>query len=176
VEVVDPAGAPLPQGIQGEIRLSGERVARTYVGAPKESAAAFRDGGFYPGDLGRLLPGDLLVIDGRVDDRMNLGGFKFLPGPLDEEALSCPGVVDAAAFAAPDADGLDECWLAVVRGEGFERGRLVDQLARHGNGFPTVRFAWTEEIPRNAMGKVDRRRLRDETLAVLGLPGAQPTV
>ncbi len=169
VEVVDAAGQPLSAGVQGEVRLSGDRVASVYLDDPQESARAFRDGGFYPGDLGRLLPDGLLLIDGRVDDRMNLGGAKFLPNLLDEVALSCPGVVDAAAFAAPDAQGLDECWLAVVRGEDFQRARLVELIASHGDVFPPVRFAWIDEIPRNGMGKVDRRRLRADTLAALGL-------
>ncbi len=169
VLVVDADGAPLPAGVQGEVRIEAERAACSYIDDPVETAAAFRNGGFYPGDLGRMTADGLLVIDGRLDDRMNLGGHKFQPTTMDDVALDCPGVADAAAFAVPDAAGIDHCWLAVVQGEGFDRAMLLQQLQQHRPALPPVRFAFTDAIPRNAMGKVERQRLRDETMAALGL-------
>lgn len=169
IEVVGPDGAPLPVGEQGEVRIFGERVAGGYLGDPEASAQVFRHGALYPGDLGRLMPDGLLVIDGRRDDRMNFGGMKFLPNLLEEAALSCPGVVDCACFAAPDADGIDHCWLAVVAGDGFDRERLADLVEPRGRPLPDVRFAWTAQIPRNAMGKIERQKLREETMAALGV-------
>jgi acyl-CoA synthetase (AMP-forming)/AMP-acid ligase II len=143
-------------------------VARGYLDGAPEAGQAFRHGGFYPGDLGRLREDGLLFIEGRVDDRMNLGGHKIMPGVVEEVAMGCPGVRDAVAFAAPDEAGVDQCWLAVVQGEGFERERLAAHLDQLRESVWPIRFAWTEAIPRNAMGKAERRRLRDETLAALG--------
>ena len=111
-------------------------------------------------DAGRL------VLEGRVDDRMNLGGFKFMPAALETPALECPGVIDCAAFAAPGARGIDHCWLAVVATPGFDRESLAAHLAGY-RGLPSNRFAWIDEIPRNAMGKVERAKLRDALMAVL---------
>ncbi len=170
VEVVDSEGHALPPGVQGELRISGERVAKGYLGDPDASARVFRHGGFYPGDLGRILPDGQLALDGRADERMNLGGHKFLPNLWETAALTCPGVVDCAAFAVPDPQGIEACWLAVVRGPGFDRDQLSSILK--GARLPEVRFAWSEAIPRNAMGKIERERLRRETMAVLGLPPA----
>jgi acyl-coenzyme A synthetase/AMP-(fatty) acid ligase len=169
VEVVDARGQPLPTGEQGEIRIITQRMSAGYVDDPAATAAAFRDGGFYPGDVGRLRPDGLLVIEGRTDDRMNLGGRKFLPNLMEEVALACPGVVDAAAFAVPDTRGIDFCWLAVVPGKDFQRERLADLIQAQGQALPPVRFAFTEAIPRNDAGKVQRDRLRRDTMAVLGL-------
>jgi acyl-coenzyme A synthetase/AMP-(fatty) acid ligase len=169
VEVVDARGQPLPTGEQGEIRIITQRMSAGYVDDPAATAAAFRDGGFYPGDVGRLRPDGLLVIEGRTDDRMNLGGRKFLPNLMEEVALACPGVVDAAAFAVPDTRGIDFCWLAVVPGKDFQRERLADLIQAQGQALPPVRFAFTETIPRNDAGKVQRDRLRRDTMAVLGL-------
>jgi acyl-CoA synthetase (AMP-forming)/AMP-acid ligase II len=151
------------------VRIRGARVATAYIGDAEASADAFRDGGFYPGDIGRLGADGVLIIEGRADDRMNLGGFKLMPGVVEAVALECPGVTAAAAFAAPDERGLDCCWLAVVRGPDFDRQRLVDHLAASPVELPDIRFAWTEAIPRNAMGKIERRRLRQEAAAALGL-------
>jgi acyl-coenzyme A synthetase/AMP-(fatty) acid ligase len=167
VEVVDGDGVPVESGEQGEIRIRSPRAARAYIGDPEASARVFRDGALYPGDLGRLMPDGLLVIDGRVDERMIVGSRKILPGVIEDVALTCPGVIDAAAFAAPDAQGIDQCWLAVVRGEGFTRETLVALLRAQGPALPPVRFAWSDEIPRNAMGKVERARLREGATSVL---------
>jgi acyl-coenzyme A synthetase/AMP-(fatty) acid ligase len=170
IEIVDGAGCPLPPGRQGHVRIGGPRTAVAYLDDPQASAAAFRDGAFYPGDLGRLTEEGLLIIDGRLDERMNLGGHKFMPALLEDAALECPGILDAAAFAVPDAHGLDDCWLAVVGAEGFAPDTLAAHLARY-DGLPPRRFAWIQDIPRNAMGKVERFKLREATQAVLSASG-----
>ncbi|MBL8556955.1 MAG: acyl--CoA ligase [Phenylobacterium sp.] len=167
VEVVGDDGAPMPAGEQGEIRIFSDRQSGGYLGDPEATARAFRDGGFYPGDLGRRLPDGLLIVEGRVDDRMDLGGVKFLPDLLEEVALAYPGVRDAAAYAAPDATGTDVCWLAVVAAPDLDRQGLARHIAASDRDLPEARFAWIEAIPRNAMGKAERRRLRAETIAVL---------
>jgi acyl-CoA synthetase (AMP-forming)/AMP-acid ligase II len=168
VDILDPDGQPVAPGEAGEVRIVCPRAAQGYIDDAEASAKAFHDGGFYPGDVGRILADGLLVLEGRADDRMNLGGRKFMPNVLEDAAMSCPGVGDAAAFAAPGDDGLDQCWLAVVQGVGFDRERLVAHLNGYGDALPRLRFAWIAEIPRNAMGKIERNRLRDETMAVLG--------
>lgn len=167
VEVVDETGRPAAPGAQGEVRIISTRESVGYIDDPEATARAFRDGAFYPGDVGRLLADGLLMVDGRVDDRMDLGGAKFMPELLEEAALAFVGVRDAAAYAAPDEQGMDACWLAVVADEGLDRAALAQHIADHPN-LPKPRFAWTEAIPRNAMGKIERRHLRDETMAALG--------
>ncbi len=170
VDILDSDGAPVAPGEIGDVRIICPRAAQGYVDDAKASAIAFRDGGFFPGDIGRLMPDGLLVLEGRADDRMNdIGGRKVMPAVVEEAALACAGVVDAAAFAAPGEGGLDQCWLAVVQGEGFDRARLVEHLNGYGGALPPLRFAWIAEIPRNAMGKIERNQLRAEAMSVLGV-------
>lgn len=164
VQVADDEGRPVPAGEVGEFRIRGERTATGYLDDPDGSAERFRDGWFYTRDVGRQLPDGLLLLEGRADDRMNLGGIKFMPQRLEDAAFECPGVVDCAAFAVPDAAGIDQCWLAVVTEPGFERERLAVHLAQYPK-LPANRFAWIDVIPRNAMGKVERDKLRDAVLA-----------
>lgn len=167
VQVVDPEGRPVPDGEQGEIRVRSNRVMGPYLDDPEASAAVFRDGFFHPGDLGRRLPDGAIVIDGRIDDRMNIGGIKVLPNVLEHALMEHPGVRDAAAFALPDAQGADECWMAVSPVGDVTRESLMRHLGRSGILLPTVRFAWSETIPRNEMGRIDRAALRAQTLAAL---------
>jgi acyl-coenzyme A synthetase/AMP-(fatty) acid ligase len=170
VDILDSDGALVAPGEIGDVRIICPRAAQGYVDDAEASATAFRDGGFFPGDIGRILPDGLLVLEGRADDRMNdIGGRKVMPAVVEEAALACAGVADAAAFAAPGEGGLDQCWLAVVQGEGFDRARLVEHLNGYGGALPPLRFAWIAEIPRNAMGKIERNQLRAEAMSVLGV-------
>ncbi|MGZ3404667.1 MAG: class I adenylate-forming enzyme family protein [Phenylobacterium sp.] len=169
VDIVGAGGQVLPAGQSGEIRIVTERTSAGYIGDPEATAKAFREDGFYPGDVGRLRADGLLVIEGRADDRMIVSGRKFLPNLMEEAAMACPGVMDAAAFAVPDAQGIDYCCLAVVQGPGFDRDRLADEIRARGEALPPVRFAFTDAIPRNEAGKVERERLRRDVMAVLGL-------
>jgi malonyl-CoA/methylmalonyl-CoA synthetase len=164
VAIVDDQGRPLPDGDSGEVRIRGERVIQGYLGDPAASAERFRDGWFLTNDVGRRLPDGRIVLEGRLDDRMIVDGVKFMPQTLESAALACQGVVDCAAFAVPSADGIDRCWLAIAAQPGFDRDRLAVHLGAYDN-LPPRRFAWIEEIPRNAMGKVDRNLLRSAVLA-----------
>lgn len=170
MQVVGDDDAPLPPGEFGHFRVRGDRLAAGYLGDPEATAERFRDGWFHTGDMGRQLADGRLILEGRADDRMNLGGRKLMPAVLEDAALECPGVLDAAAFAVPDAGGFDRVWLAVTAAPDFDRDSLMPHLARYSD-LPPPSFAWTDEIPRNDMGKVDRNKLRE---AVQGALAARP--
>ena len=169
LEVIDAAGAPVADGMSGEIRVSSERMSSAYLDDPAATAERFHDGWFHTNDLGRRLADGRLILEGRLDDLMNLGGRKFMPSILEEAAFACPGVLDTAAFAVPGPAGMDQCWLAVAAADDFDREALAVRLSGY-RGLPEVRFAWVEAIPRNAMGKAERLKLRDAVLAATGRP------
>ena len=167
VEVVDADSVVVPDGEVGEIRIHGERNAGRYLDDADASAKSFRDGWFYPGDLGRRLPGGLFVIDGRVDERLNIAGFKMMPAVLENALLEHPQVHEAAAFAVPGPEGLDQCWVAVVVDGKVSRESLLERLQTARLPNVPIRFAWAEEIPRTEAGKIDRKALRAQTQAAL---------
>ena len=169
LEIVDDTGGPVPDGVSGEIRITGARMSPGYLDDPAATAERFRDGWFHTHDVGRRLPDGRVILEGRLDDRMNLGGRKFMPADLEEAAFAFAGVLDAAAFAVPGPTGMDQCWLAVAAAADFDRDGLAARLAGDRN-LPMVHFAWIDEVPRNAMGKVERPRLRDAVLAAIGRP------
>jgi acyl-CoA synthetase (AMP-forming)/AMP-acid ligase II len=154
VQIVDEDHAPVPPGARGRIRIRSADTATSYLDDPVASAERFRDGWFYPGDIGSLSAEGLLRVDGRVDELMNFGGEKFLPLTLEERVRGCPGVADAAAFAMPGADGLSSPWIAVVRDGEAREADIFQALAMP--GLPPVHIAWVDRIPRNAMGKIQR--------------------
>lgn len=159
VEIVDEADRPVAAGTQGIVRARGQHMASGYMDDAAASAAVFRDGWFYPGDLGRMLPDGLLCIDGRTDEVMNLGGSKLLPAVFEDAALACPGVREAAAFAMPAPGGGQRVHVAIVRAEGFDQQILAQRLIDAVPGVMAPMLVWVDAIPRNAMAKADRIRL-----------------
>ena len=170
IQFVDEDDQQVPEGQSGELRIKSMRSADGYIGDPDSTAQRFRDGWYYTSDIGKRLADGRIVLEGRVDDRMIVEGAKFMPRILEDAALACPGVVDCATFAIPDESGLERCWLAVVTEPGFDRDGLAPHLANYPN-LPPNRFAWTDEIPRNARGKIERNKLRDALIAALEAQG-----
>lgn len=160
VQVVDETHAPVPRTQHGMLRFRAEGMSQSYIGDAAASARAFRDGWFYPGDTGFLDKAGALHIAGRVDEVANVGGVKIAPERIDEALANFPGVNDMAAFAVPGVAG-DAIWLAVVATDGFDGAAF---RKRYREAFPQVgepRVLRVPKIPRNEMGKAQRRLLRE---------------
>jgi len=162
VEIVDEAGRRVADGGEGLVRIRSPYSVAAYLGESAGSATAFRDGWFYPGDLGSVRSDRLLVVSGRQTAIVNIGGDKVNPERIDEVLASFDGIVEAAAFGFVDPLGLENVWAAIV-----SRTKLDEEALRaHCRGklpgvFIPTRFVMVDALPRNAAGKVERQRLRD---------------
>lgn len=158
VEVVGKDGGRVADGEIGELRIRAGDMSDGYLDNPEASAAMFRDGWFWPGDLGFVSAAGQLTVVGRTDDLMNMGGTKFLGSQLEALVLRVEGVQDAAAFLAPDDAGLDAPHIAYVADDDLDltplRMVFTRALGRE------ARLLRVDSIPRNAMGKTQRDRLR----------------
>ena len=159
IEIVDDAGDVVDRGERGEIRIRSDRVAACYLGSSDDARSALRDGWFRPGDLGRLVEDGLLLIEGRVDEVMNLGGVKLLPASVEALLLNCPGIADLAVFAVPDPAGAARCVVGVVVAAGFDRDAVSAAVTSRLPVRPSVYLMFLDVIPRNEMGKVQRPKL-----------------
>ncbi|MES2149208.1 MAG: AMP-binding protein [Pseudomonadota bacterium] len=160
VQVIGEAGHPQGAGVAGELRIRSRSCVGHYRDDPVASAAAFRDGWFHTGDLARLSGNGLLTIIGRIDEVMNFGGWKVAPSVIESRLFKCAGVRDLAAFAAPGADGMDQLWVAVVRGDGYLHEALLALWEKADTPVKALNVGYLDAIPRNAMGKVMREQLR----------------
>jgi acyl-CoA synthetase (AMP-forming)/AMP-acid ligase II len=158
LQIVDDNDRVLPFGKTGIVRVRSTSGITAYDGDPEASAAVFRDGWFYPGDLGALSAGGILRVTGRAAEVMNLGGNKIAPELIEELVRSYPAVRDVAAFAAPNNLGIDQLWIAVVRAPDFDEAALIQILAPKIQG--KVRALYLAAIPRNDMGKIRRDELK----------------
>jgi len=160
VEILDEAGRQVPDSTEGIVRLRSPYSVSGYLGDAEETAKVFRNGWFYPGDIGRVTRENLLVISGREKEILNLGGAKLRPQSIEQALASFPGVVEAAAFGVTDRLGIDEPWAAIVCGSKLDENELRAHCRQllPGAHVP-VRFVTVDALPRNATGKLDRTRL-----------------
>jgi malonyl-CoA/methylmalonyl-CoA synthetase len=147
----------------GEVAVRGPNLFSGYLNRPEATAEAMRGGWFFTGDIATRAPdGYWRIVGRRSTDLIKTGGYKVGAGEVEVALLEHPGVREVAVAAAPD-DDLGERIVAWVVAEGApppER-ELIDhvaaELAPHKRP-REVRFV--AELPRNAMGKVVKSRLR----------------
>ncbi|HVZ43247.1 MAG TPA: fatty acid--CoA ligase family protein [Ramlibacter sp.] len=162
LEIVDANDAVVASGTEGIVRIRTPAMARRYEGDEEATARGFRDGWFYPGDLGRLGADGIVHITGRTDEMINAGGVKLSPVIVDDFLITQPGVREAAAFARRQPGRGDEVWAAVVCEDAFDEEAVLGACRARLNSRAPVRLVRVAEIPRNAMGKPLRQQLTQQ--------------
>lgn len=161
VEIVDEDGTTLAPDTEGIVRLRTPYMAvGGYIGHPEVTAQFFRDGWFYPGDYGYVTGEGVLVVTGRLETRINVGGDKIDPERIEEVVKAFPGVSDAAVLTVPNALGLEEVY-ALIQANGVVDAEALRARckARMGRSFVPVRFVAVDRIPRSETGKIQRGQL-----------------
>jgi len=157
--VVDESGRPVPAGDVGELCLAGPHLCSGYFEDPEASAAAIRDGWMHTGDYARVDEEGWFYIAGRKKEMFISGGENVYPAEIENVLLGCPGVIEAAVVAVPDARW-GEVGVAAVVGEidpSAVRAFCGERLARFKVPKRVVRV---DALPRNASGKVLRPTLK----------------
>ena len=165
-EAVDADGNVLPSGSNGELRFRAEGMAEVYLNDPAASNEAFRDGWFYPGDIGSVSQDRLLRVLGRKGDVINAGGVKVNPATIEAALTGLGQVADAAVFAAPLDGDFDKIWVAVEPNGKTDEARLLTLCRERLRGFRVDQLLVVKALPRNAMGKVSRTELRQLVTAL----------
>ncbi|MFC9926415.1 acyl-CoA synthetase [Streptomyces sp. NPDC127190] len=160
--VVDDKGEDVPDGTPGEIVYRSPQLCEGYWDKPEETAEAFRDGWFHSGDLAvRDGEGYLTIVD-RVKDVINSGGVLVASRQVEDALYTHEAVAEAAVIGLPD-----ERWIEAVTAVVVRRGEVTEeQLIAHVREKLTPfkapkRVLFVDELPRNASGKILKRRLRD---------------
>ncbi len=158
-------GAELPQGETGILEVRGPNVFKGYWRMPEKTAEEFRDDGFFiTGDVASVDEDGYITIVGRAKDLVISGGYNVYPAEVETEINALDGVLESAVIGVPHSDFGEGVVAVVVRGVGQPIGaaavqaELRDRLAKY--KLPKAVF-FVEELPRNAMGKVQKNALRD---------------
>jgi malonyl-CoA/methylmalonyl-CoA synthetase len=155
--------------------VRGRNVFRGYRNAPEKTAEAFRrDPAAADFGLPWFRTGDLASIDsesghyrllGRASELILSGGFNVYPREIEEVLLAFPGIREAAVVGESHAEfGQSPAAFLVADGE-LDDEALAAHCRDHLAAFKLPRrFVRVEALPRNAMGKVEKRRLPDPAL------------
>ncbi|TAH11872.1 MAG: malonyl-CoA synthase [Curvibacter sp.] len=169
LRVCDEAGNELPQGETGGIEVRGPNVFQGYWQMPEKTAQEFTaDGFFKTGDVGRLDAQGYVTIVGRSKDLIISGGYNVYPAEIEGSINNLPGVLESAVVGVPDAD-FGEVGVAVIvpkPGATIDPTQVIVALkAMMANFKVPKRCVFVAELPRNAMGKVQKNLLRDSCRA-----------
>jgi malonyl-CoA/methylmalonyl-CoA synthetase len=166
LRIVDPeTGASVARGDVGMIEVAGPNVFKGYWRMPEKTAEEFTaDGYFKTGDLGRIDEKGYVYIVGRGKDLVITGGFNVYPKEVETEIDALPGIVESAVIGVPHPDFGEGVTAVVIRKPGAkiderEISRALDKrLAKF--KLPK-RILFADNLPRNAMGKVQKNVLRN---------------
>ncbi|RMI30504.1 long-chain-fatty-acid--CoA ligase [Nocardia stercoris] len=158
----DPNGEALPTDTVGELYIRGPSIMKGYWNRPEATAADLADGWLRTGDLGKVDADGYVYIVDRVKDLIIRGGYNIYPREVEEVLYEHPDIVEVAVIGIPDDHYGEEVGAVVATAPGanldpaelraWAKARLSAYKVPH-------RFAFTDQLPKGATGKVLKRSL-----------------
>ena len=165
VDVDDPQRT-CPTGVEGELLVRGPQVFAGYWNNPQESAAILAgDGWLRTGDVAVQDESGFVTIVDRIKDVIITGGFNVYPSEVEDVLRAHPSVREVAVVGQRRADGNETLTAAVIPDTptDFDPAALTAYARDHLAGYKTPRrIVLVDEIPLSPIGKVQRRKLRDQ--------------
>ena len=163
VQIVDEDGNRVPVGEVGEIVARGSRMMRGYWQQEAATREVIRSGWVFTGDLGYQEEDDYIYLSGRAKDFIKRGGEMVSPEEVEQVLMSHSQVEDAAVIGVPDVEWGEEVRAVVVqRAGGVSEDELIRYCQDRLSSFKRPRsVVFIDELPRNVMGKVLKRDLRE---------------
>jgi malonyl-CoA/methylmalonyl-CoA synthetase len=165
VRIVDESGKTCPPGENGHVEVRGHNVFSGYWRMPEKNREEFTaDGWFRTGDMGSLSADGYLTIAGRSKDLIITGGYNVYPKEIELALDELPGVKESAVVGVPHPDFGEAVMAVVVPAPGvrpIEADLIAALKERLANFKVPKRVHVVEDLPRNAMGKVQKNVLRE---------------
>jgi malonyl-CoA/methylmalonyl-CoA synthetase len=158
-------GKALGPGAPGVVEIKGPNVFAGYWRMPEKTREEFTaDGWFRTGDVGQWSADGYLSIVGRAKDLIISGGYNVYPKEIELVIDALPGVVESAVVGVPHPDFGESVTAVVVKQKGaaLDEAAVVAHVKSQIAGFKVPkRVVFVDDLPRNAMGKVQKNLLRD---------------
>ncbi|MGB5245799.1 MAG: AMP-binding protein, partial [Woeseia sp.] len=168
VMICDDDGKSLGTNQVGEICIRGPQVMEGYWQRPEETEKVMLQGGWLrTGDIGRMDERGYVFIEDRKKDMILVSGFNVYPNEIESIAVEMPGVLEAAAVGKPDAKSGEVVKLFVVRKDpALTAAQVIAHCRENMTGYKVPKeVVFRDELPKTNVGKILRRKLRDEESA-----------
>ena len=165
VRIVDEDAHPVADGEVGEIVASGPRLMKGYWNQEEATAETFRGGWLYTGDLGYMDEDGYIYLAGRSKDFIKRGGEMISPEEVEQVLHSHQAIEEAAIIGVPDIDWGERVRAVVVLKDGqtADDGEIIEYCRQRLSSFKKPEsVVFVSELPRNPMGKVLKRLLREQ--------------
>lgn len=161
LEIVNEDGLVLPPETIGQVRVRARGMVHAYLDSPEQTRKRFRDGWFWPGDIGLLTADGQLCLKGRADDMMILNSINIFPAEIEDVLLTFPGVLEVGVSALRSPVHGDIPVAAVVAADGVSLN--VPELMQYARNRLSLRaprrIIQVQQLPRSDQGKVLRRQI-----------------
>jgi long-chain acyl-CoA synthetase len=159
--IVDENDHPLPAGEIGEVIARGPNIMQGYYHMPDETRSALRNGWLHTGDMGHFDEDGYLYIVERKKDLIIRGGFNIYPRDIEEVLNRHPAVIESAVIGIPSERMGEEVKAFVVTRSDVDAETLKafcrESLANYKS---PSEIEFVNALPRNAVGKIDKKELR----------------
>jgi len=170
VQIVDPdTRAPVEQGSVGMLEVRGPNVFKGYWQMPEKTREELREDGFFmTGDLATIDKDGYVTIVGRSKDLIIAGGYNIYPKEIELVVDDVVGVLESAVIGIPHPDFGESVVVILVREDSNEGRALTEEFVMNSLSGQLAKFKqpqhihFVEELPRNAMGKVQKNQLRED--------------
>jgi malonyl-CoA/methylmalonyl-CoA synthetase len=160
LRIVDESSRPVDVDTLGHVQVKGPTVFLGYWNNVAGTEAAFVDGWFRTGDLGRASSDGYLTLSGRSSDLIISGGFNIYPREIEETLVELPGVREVAVVGRPDPTRGEVPVAYLVAGDAFDEAHARAACAKALASFKSPRaYIRVDALPRNALGKVQKHLL-----------------
>ncbi len=174
VRIAGADGSTLAPLATGEIQLRSPQLLTCYWNRADETKAAFDGGWFHTGDLGLFdADGDLHIV-GRLKDMIITGGENVYAAEVERVLQAVPGVAEAAVIGVPDAKWGESvvAWIVPEAGAQLTQEMVVERCRNQIAHYKCPRHCYfAASLPRNAIGKVQKQKLREQWHEFAPVPG-----
>lgn len=171
IKIIDENGDEVPPGELGELIVRGSSVVKGYLNRQEATRSAIVDGWLHTGDIARIDADNFIYIVDRKKDMLIRGGENVFCAEVEAGIYRHQAVAECCVFGVPDDRLGEEVAATVVLKPNFVlreeelRSHCVETLSN----FKIPRYIWfhDEPLPRNANGKVLKRKVRDQYMKLI---------
>ncbi len=164
VRVADENDREVPLGTPGELQVKGPQVMKGYYKRPDETSKTIRNGWLCTGDIGFMDEDGYFTLIDRKKDMILVSGFNVFPNEIEDVIAQHPKVLEVAAIGVPDEKSGEVVKVCIVKKDkSLTEKELKDYCRTQLTGYKVPKhIEFRKDLPKSNVGKILRRKLREE--------------